>query len=170
MSHKTIITTIRVTVLQDHQQRYRHKQSKKLITGLPQPSNSMDQLLQYIGTIHGHSNLQLAQMNPDITPAPGTPRSTSSEDSSPSSSQTSPSYNMEEEETLDDESIASTTSDRQLRPQVPIRYNETVLKCLHGQPQVRTFNNLSIPLPSDCTQEDTDSEVGETDEESEQSV
>ena len=76
----------------------------------------MDQLLQYLAAINGHSNMQLAQMNPDVTPMPGTPRSTSSEDSSPSSSQTSPSYDMEEEVTSDDESITSTTSDRQLRP------------------------------------------------------
>ena len=93
-----------------------------------------------------------------------------SEDSSPSSSQTSPSYDTEKEETSDDESIASTTCDRQWRPQVPISYNETVLKQLHGQPQVRTFNNLSIPLPSDSTEENTDSEVDETDEESKQFI
>ena len=126
----------------------------------------MDKLLQYLAAINGHSNMQVAQMNLDVTPMPGTPKSTLSEDSSPSSSQTSPSYNTEEEETSDDESIASTTSDRQLRPRVPISYNETVLKCLHGQPQVRTFNNLSIPLPSDSTEEDTDTKVEETDEES----
>ena len=114
--------------------------------------------------------MQLAQMNPDVTPTLGTPNSTLSEDSSPSSSQTSPSYNMEEEETSDDESITSTTSDRQLRPQVPISYNETVLQQLHGQPQVRTFNNLPIPLPSDSTEEDTDPDIEETDEESKQFV
>ena len=88
----------------------------------------MDQLLQYLAAINGHSNMQLAQMTPDVIPMIGTPRSTSSEDSSPSSSQTSPSYNTEEEETSGDESITSTTSDRQLRPRVPIRYNETVLQ------------------------------------------
>ena len=130
----------------------------------------MDQLLQYLAAINGHSNMQLAQMTPDVTPTPGTPRSTSSKDSSSSSSQTSPSYDTEEEETSDDESITSTTSDRQLRPRVPISYNETVLKCLHGQPQVRTFNNLSIPLPGDSTEEDTDPQVEETDEESKQFI
>ena len=67
----------------------------------------MDQLLQYLAAINGHSNMQLAQMTPDVTPMPGTPRSTLSEDSSLSSSQTSPSYNMEEEVTSDDESITS---------------------------------------------------------------
>ena len=137
----------RVTVSQDHQQRYRDKQPKKVITRPPQPPNSVDQLLQYLAAINGHSNMQLAQMTPDVTLTLGTPRSTSSEDSSSSSSQTTPSYDTEEEETSDDESITSTTSDRQLRPRVPISYNETVLKHLHGQPQVRTFNNLSIPLP-----------------------
>ena len=76
----------------------------------------MDQLLQYLAAINGHSNMKLAQMNPDVTPTLGTPKSTSSEDSSPFSSQTSPSYDMEEEKTSDDEFIASTTSDRQLRP------------------------------------------------------
>ena len=130
----------------------------------------MDQLLQYLAAINGHSNMQLAHMTPDVTPMPGTPRSTSSEDSSPSSSQTTPSYNTEEDETSGDESITSTASDRQLRPRVPISYNETVLKHLHGQPQVRTFNNLSIPLPGDSTEEDTDLEVKETDDESKQFV
>ena len=78
-------------------------------------------------------------MNPNITSTPGTPNNTSSEDSSPSTSQTSPSYDKEGETTSDDESIVSTTSDTQLRPHAPISYNETVLKQLHGQPQVRTL-------------------------------
>ena len=106
----------RGTVLHDHQQRYRDKQPKTLITGPPQLPNSMDQLLQYLAAINGHSNMQLAQINPDVTPLLGTPKSTLSEESSPSSSQTSPSYDTAEEETSDDESITSTTSDRQLRP------------------------------------------------------
>ena len=160
----------RVTVSPDHQQRYRDKQPKKLITRPPQPPNSVDQLLQYLAAINGHSNMQLAQMTPDVPTMLGTPRSTSSEYSSPSSSQTSPSYDTEEDETSGDESIASTTSDRQLRPRVPISYNETVLQQLHGQPQVGTFNNLSIPLPGDSTEEDTDLEVEETDEESKQFI
>ena len=102
--------------MHDHQQRYRDKQPKTLITGPPQLPNSMDQLLQYLAAINGHSNMQLAQINPDVTPLLGTPKSTLSEESSPSSSQTSPSYDTAEEETSDDESITSTTSDRQLRP------------------------------------------------------
>ena len=46
---------------------------------------------------------------------------------------------------------------------MPISYNETVLKCLHGKPQIRTLNNLSIPLPIDSSSEDIDTE--DTDEE-----
>ena len=38
-------------------------------------------------------------------------------------------------------------SDRQLRPRYPINYNEKVLTKLHGLLQIKTFNNLSIPLP-----------------------
>ena len=68
------------------------------------------------------SNVQLSEMRPDIIPTPGMPNSTSSEDSSPSSSQTSPSYDTEEETTSDDQSIVSTTSDRQLGPCAPISH------------------------------------------------
>ena len=145
------------------------KKSTKLITGPPQPPNSIDQPLQYLAAINGHSNMQLPEMNQGITSTPGTPNSTSSEDSSASSSQTLPSYDTEEETTSDDESIVS-TSDRQLRTHAPISYNETVLKHLHGQPQVRTLNKVSIPLPSDSSEEDTDLETSESDEESEQFV
>ena len=52
-------------------------------------------------------------------------------------------------------SQTSTVSDRTLRPRIPISYNETLLQCLHGRPQIRTLNNLSIPLP-DSSEEDTD--------------
>ena len=59
MSHKTIITAIQLlsckTISED-----RDKEPKKLITGPPQPPNSMDQLLQYLAAINGHSNMQLA--------------------------------------------------------------------------------------------------------------
>ena len=92
---------------------------------------------------------------------PETP-STSRSESTPTTSM----YNSEEDSgSSDDESIASTMSDRQLRPRVPISYNETVVRKLHGQPQVRMCNNLSIPLPTDSSEEDTDSESKETEEE-----
>ena len=109
-------------------------------------------------------------MKQDVTSTPGTPNSTLSEHLSASSSQTSPSYDTEEETTSDDMSIISTTSDRQLRIHAPISYNKPVLKHLHGQPQVRILNNVSIPLPIDSSEEDADSDTGETDEESEQFI
>ena len=46
-----------------------------------------------------------------------------------------------------------------LGPRIPINYNETLLKCLCGRPQIRTLNNLSIPL-LDSSNEETQ----ETDE------
>ena len=58
-------------------------------------------------------------------------------------------------------SIASTASDRQLQPRTPIKYNETLLKCLHGKSQVKTLKNVSIPLPIVSESEDsTDEEAG----------
>ena len=52
-------------------------------------------------------------------------------------------------------SQTSTASERTLRPRIPFSYNETLLQCLHGRPQIRTLNNLSIPLP-DSSEEDTE--------------
>ena len=63
--------------------------------------------------------------------------------------------------TTSDSSLASTTSNRQLRPRYPISYNETLLARLNGIPQIRTLNNLSIPIPS------SDSDLEDTPEEEE---
>ena len=50
-------------------------------------------------------------------------------------------------------------SDRQFRPRYPINYNEKLLTQLHETPQIRTFNNISIPLPvTDTKSEDTSEE------------
>ena len=67
-----------------------------------------------------------------------------------------------------DDSITSKDSNRQLRPHVPINYNVTLLKHLHGKPQVRTLDNISISLPVDglSYKENTDAE--NTDEEMKQ--
>ena len=78
----------------------------------------------------------------------------------------SPRYNTEEDtNTSSDECITSIASDRQLRPCVPISYNETILKCLHEKPEIRILSNVSIPLSIDNSSEDTDTE--DTDEENE---
>ena len=49
----------------------------------------------------------------------------------------------------------STASSRQLGQWPPINYSEIHLTKLHSYPQVRTINNLSVPLTRD---EDADSE------------
>ena len=134
--------------LQDHQPRHRalqyhqprHRQRKvpsNRSTSMTEiQSLTVDQLLQYLIAVNGHGNIQTPNASPQT---PSSPRS--------ESTMTTSTYNSEDNSSSsDDESIASTMSDRQLRPRVPISYNETVLKKLHGQPQVRMCNNLSIPL------------------------
>ena len=143
--------------LQDHQPRHKHRKapSNRSTSMTEIQSSTVDQLLQYLIAVNGHGNLQTPNARPE------TPSSTRSE-----STLTTSTYNSEEDSSSsDDESIASTMSDRQLRPRVPISYNEPVLRKLHGQPQVRTCNNLSIPLPTDSSEEDTNSESKETEEE-----
>ena len=53
-------------------------------------------------------------------------------------------------------STTSMISDHQLRPRYPINYNEKVLTKLHRLLQIRTFNNLSIPLPVTETESEED--------------
>ena len=65
--------------------------------------------------------------------------------------------------TSDKESITSIASDRELRSHIPISYNETVLKHLCWLPQIRSLNNIFIPLPIDSSSKHTDTE--DTDEE-----
>ena len=50
-------------------------------------------------------------------------------------------------------STCSTASTHILRPWLPITYNKAALSCLHGRPQVRTLNNVSIPLPLSSDEE-----------------
>ena len=114
--------------LQDHQSRHKHRKvpSNRSTSTTEIQSSTLDQLLQYLIAVNGHGNFQMPNTRPE------TPSSLRSE----STPTTSP-YNSEEDSSSsDDESIASTMSDRQLRPQALISYNETVLRKLHGQPQV----------------------------------
>ena len=78
------------------------------------------------------------------SPAPSSPRATYEESDTPSTS-------SRESNT----STRSTASDRQLRPRIPISYNETFLTCLQERPQVKTLNNISIPLLIDSESEDS---------------
>ena len=111
--------------LQDHQSRHKHRKvpSNRSTSKTEIQSLTVDQLLQYIIAVNGHGNLQTPNTRPE------TPSSLRSE-----STLTTSTYNSEEDSSSsDDESIVSTMSDRQLRPQAMISYNETVLRKLHGQ-------------------------------------
>ena len=50
-------------------------------------------------------------------------------------------------------STMSTANNRHLSSHPPINYNETLLRKLHGFPQVRILNNVSIPIPEDTDEE-----------------
>ena len=82
------------------------------------------------------------------SPTPSSSRSSDEESDTPSTSSRE-----------SNASTRSTASYRQLRPRIPISYNETFLTCLQGRPQVKTLNNVSIPLlivsePEDSLDED----------------
>ena len=146
--------TTKNNTLQDHQPRQRQRRvpSNRSTSTTEIQSLTVDQLLHYLIAVNGLGNIQTPNASPKT---PSSPRS--------ESTLTTSTYNSEEDSSSsDDESIVSTMSDTQLRPQVPIGYNETLLKKLHGQPQIRTCNNLSIPLPTDSSEADTDSESKET--------
>ena len=132
--------------LQGHQSWHKHRKvpSNRSTSTTEIQSSTADQLLQYLIAVNGHGNLQTPNTRPE------TPSSLRSKSTLTTSTYTS----EEDSSSSDDESIASTMSDKQLRPQAPISYNETVLKKLQGQPKVRMCNNLSIPLPTDSSEED----------------
>ena len=92
----------------------------------------------------------MSESNPS-SPATSTP-------TSPSSSFGETESTEETQSTTSKSSVALTINNRQLCPRHPINYNETLLKKLHGKPQIRTFNNISIPLPATYTESEDSSE------------
>ena len=71
---------------------------------------------------------------PEPVPIPSSPSGTTRKQSSTCSSPQSSSFYPDKEDTKStssDDSITSPTSGRQLRPLIPINYNETLLKHLH---------------------------------------
>ena len=138
------------------------------------PSYSLDEvhnLLAHLIAINGHPEVKdtpKAETRPESGPNSPAP-TVLSESSEPTSElQKSTTTSPDDTETDTDStssndmqsttSQTSTASNRTLRPRIPISYNETLLKHLHGKSQVKTLNNLSIPLPdsSDEDTEDTD--------------
>ena len=112
-----------------------------------------------------HKEKLNAEATPESSPDSAVPTdaSKSSESSEPTSeSQKSTSSSPEGDTDTDSTSSnytqsttsqTSTASNRTLRPRVPINYNETLLKCLHGTPQIRTLHNVSIPFPDSIGEE-----------------
>ena len=143
---------------------------------ISRPSYSPGEVLNILAqliSINGYTetkNTPNAETSPESSP--NSPAPTVSSESSQlseytSESQKSTSSSPDDTETDTDStsddmqsitSQTSTASDRTLRPRIPINYNETLLQRLHGRPQIKTLNNLSIPLPdsSDEDTEDTD--------------
>ena len=58
-----------------------------------------------------------------------------------------------ESSTSSTHNTCSTASTYILRPRFPITYNEGALIHLHRRPQVKTLNNMSIPLPISSEEE-----------------
>ena len=148
------------------------------IPTISRPSYSPDEVLNILAhfiAINSHpevKDMPNIETRPEAGPYLSAPTVSSelSESSKPTSeSQKSTNTSPDDTETDTDStssddtqsttSQTSTASNRTLRPRIPISYNETLLKCLHGRPQIKTLNNLSIPLP-DSSDEDTE----ETDE------
>ena len=146
---------------------------------ISRPSYSSDEVINIITqliSINGHkvtNNTPHAETSTDSSP--NSPAPTVSSESSISSENTSQSQNLTGSSPNDTETDSDSTSDdtqsttsqtslaseRSLRPRVPISYNETLLQRLHGRPQVRILNNLSIPWPG-SSDEDTEETVEAT--------
>ena len=141
---------------------------KKFLTRPPQPTtttSTLDDVMAHLNAINQPSTKATAT-EPESVPAdqiiesnlssPTTSPTTDSESVDSSESTTS---SDDSQSTTSDSSLVSTKSDRQLRPRYPISYNEELLARLSRIPQVKTLNNLSIPLPtSDSDLEDTSEE------------
>ena len=129
----------------------------------------LDDVIAHLNTVNQPCTKHVTA-EPD--PVPGDQVTQSYHSSPPSSPATSRSTESESEESTEDTtslddsqsttsngSLASTTSDRQPRPRYPITYNKKLLARLNRIPQIRTLNNLSIPIPaSDSDSEDTSEE------------
>ena len=127
-------------------------------------------MLAQLISINGYKEIK-STPNEEASPesSQNSPAPTVSSESSQSSEYTSELQNSTSSSPVDTEtdtdstsddmqsitSETSTASDRALTPRIPISYNETLLQYLQRRPQIKTLNNLSIPLP-DSSGEDTE--------------
>ena len=153
--------------------------NKPIISRPSCPTDEVISILTYLLSINGYrGNKNTPIVATSSESSPTSPAPSGSSKSSQSSkdtceSQSSTSSNPDDTETDSDStsddaqcitSQISLASDRSLRPRVPISYSETLLQRLHGRPQVKTLNNLSISLPG-SSDEDTEDTVETTQEE-----
>ena len=123
---------------------------------------SIDQLLAPLIAVNGTLNTTSQE---DKQP-PTEPLSSSLRESNITSSASSPtsestgSSESDSDDSTSDQSTVSTASDQQLH--LPINYNETLLKKLHGYPQIRTFNTMSVQLPGTSTNSEEDMDTTQT--------
>ena len=115
---------------------------------------NFDQILAHLTAINQPQALEQKYEDQITESSPSSPATTSTdpetETTSTESTTDTPSDTSFSDETMSTSSEISTTStlsDHQLRPRYPINYNGKVLTSLHGLPQIKTPNNLSIPLP-----------------------
>ena len=120
----------------------------------------LNQLLAHLISLNGNPQSNTVSQNissQDPTPptSPQTQSSSSSyTDSNSEPEATSSSICTVDSESLSGQSTISSCSDRQLRPRMPIHYNETFLMGLQGRPQVTIMPALSIPLPLSSSEEE----------------
>ena len=138
---------------------------RKFLPRPPQPPTTTPTLADVMAHLNAINQPNINETTPEPEPAPAdqltesnlsSPVTFLTTDSEPEDSTETSTSSDDSQSTTSDSSLASTTSDRQLRPRYPISYNEKLLARLHGLPQIKTLNNLSIPLPSsDSNSEDT---------------
>ena len=129
---------------------------RKFLPRPPQPPTTTPTLANVMANLNAINQPNINETTPEPESAPAdqltesnlsSPVTFLTTDSEPEDSAET-STSSDDSQSTSDSSLVSTTSDRQLRPRYPISYNEKVLARLHGLPQVKTLNNLSIPLPS----------------------
>ena len=113
----------------------------------PQAELCLHKLLLHLVSLNG----TLQHTPKEHNPIPSEPSSLTTRSSTPSSPQSpcssSSADSKSEPESTSGQSTISMANNRQLYPHIPISYSETFLKKLHGLPQIKVMNNLSIPLP-----------------------
>ena len=117
-------------------------------------TTNFDQILAHLTAINQTQALEQMHEDQITESSPSSPATTSTDPetettSTESTTDTSSDTSSSDETTSTSSEISTTSmlSDCQLRPRYPINYNKKGLPKLHGLPQIKTFNNLSIPLP-----------------------